>query len=150
MVSVFNATTTPTAGPSGGCGIFSASGELKAITDADKTTNLTTPMKAVSFSLPGTVTDVTVYLTTYAHCGGTINSVQNVQTSAGTITAAVKINGTNVTGLGSISVTNSSQDVNATAANTFVAGDEITLVLSSASSAADLRGTVVYTQTAQA
>lgn len=87
----------------------------------------------------------TLYLTTYAPFAFTIDSVQNIQTSAGTITAAVKINGTNVTGLSAIAVTSTSQDATASGANSVAVGDEVTVVLSSNSSAANLRGTILIT-----
>lgn len=73
----------------------------------------------------------------YAAASGTINSLR-VKLSAGTCTVAVKINGTDVTGLSAVSVTTTQSGTNATAANTFSAGDRITLVVTSPSSAADL------------
>jgi len=87
--------------------------------------------RAIPFGCVGTVADGTIKIT-YFPFAGTINSVQNIYTSAGTVTVAIKINGTNVTGLSAISVTSSSQDVNATAANTVAVGDEVTIVMSSA------------------
>jgi hypothetical protein len=117
------------------------------IDDADAGTaraTLGVDQKAVTF---GGVTpdNDTLYITAYAPYAGTIDSVQNIATSSGTITAAVQINGTNVTGLASISVSSTEQDVTATAANTFSEGDKITVVLTSNSSAADLRGAIVIT-----
>ena len=102
--------------------------------------------KGVTF---GSVTpgNDTIYITAHAAYPGQIDSVQNIATSSGTITAAVKINGTDVTNLSSISVSSTEQDVSATGANTFSTGDKITVVLSSNSSAADLRGTILITQT---
>lgn len=91
--------------------------------------------------------NTTVYLTTYARFACTIDSIQNIQTTSGTISLAVKINGTNVTGLSAVAVTSSSQDVNASAANAVAIGDEITLVWSSNASAVDIRGTLLLTRT---
>lgn len=62
----------------------------------------------------------------------------NVVTSSGTITAALKINGTNVTGCNAISVTSANSANTCTAANAVVAGDTLTLVTTSNSSGADL------------
>lgn len=107
--------------------------------------NLEIDQKSVTF---GAITpdDDTVYLTSYAPYAFTIDSVQNIATSSGTIDAAIQINGTDVTGLGSISVSNTEQDVTASGANTVSIGDKVTLVLSSNASAADLRGALVITQ----
>lgn len=76
----------------------------------------------------------------------TINSV-NIRTASGTITAAIKINGTNVTGLSAISVTSTPQDVAATAANTVVANDRVTVVFSSNSAATFIELTLNATRT---
>lgn len=65
---------------------------------------------------------------------GTINSLYGAQTTSGSLTLAVKINGTNVTGLSAVSITSTPGDTSASGANTFSAGDTITFVSSSASS----------------
>ena len=70
----------------------------------------------------------------------TINGIYGLKTSAGTLTLTVKINGTNVTGLASLSVTSSAQDATATAANTVAVGDRVTIVITSSSGASDLEG----------
>lgn len=88
----------------------------------------------------------TIVLTAKAAYAFTINQVRGVKTSAGSATLAVKINGTDVTGLASISATTSAQDVTATAANAVAAGDRITLVLSGVSSAAGLEFTLQATR----
>lgn len=62
----------------------------------------------------------------------TVKSVE-LYTDAGTATAACKINGTNITSLSSVSVTTTHTSTSATGANTMVAGDDLTLVLSSVS-----------------
>lgn len=76
---------------------------------------------------------------------GTVNTLK-IKTVSGTATAAVKINGTSVTGISAVSVTSTIATGTATAANTFVAGDIITLVLSSSSSPVDLAYTIKYTR----
>jgi len=124
---------------------FGASKTLESKTYAQTRVLLEISSKAIPFGME-TVSDGTAYLTTYAPYAGTINSIQNIQTTSGTVTIAVKINGTNVTGLSAVAVTSSSQDVTATAANTFAVGDEITLVRSSNSSGIALRGTILITQ----
>lgn len=87
---------------------------------------------------------------TYAMVGkakyaGTINSLYR-KTSAGSITAKVQINGVDVTGLTALSCTTTAQEASAAGANTVVAGDRITLVLSAASSPADLELTLKITR----
>jgi hypothetical protein len=106
----------------------------------------TSQIGAVEVSIPSTVSNVTVVLMSKAPFAGTINAFNGAATSAGTLTVAVKINGTNVTGLSAISVSSTPADTNASAANTFAVGDRITLVISSASSAADFEGTLKYTR----
>ncbi|MES2055813.1 MAG: hypothetical protein V4564_07745 [Pseudomonadota bacterium] len=70
------------------------------------------------------------YKTRYA---GTITALDTIS-GAGTFTVAVKINGTNVTGLSAVSVTSSPATTSASGANAFAAGDTITGVVSSAAS----------------
>jgi hypothetical protein len=63
---------------------------------------------------------------------GTINALK-YKTASGSFTAAVKINGTVVTGLSAVAVSSSSYNsTNATAANTPAAGDEVSVTLSAA------------------
>lgn len=90
--------------------------------------------------------NITIQLDAYAAFGYTINAVNGIATSSGTITAAVQIGGTNVTGLSAISVTSSPQNVSASALNTVVAGNQVTLVLSSNSSATNLCFTMTMTR----
>lgn len=98
--------------------------------------NATTLITGIPFSSGSTtaVGNQTFYLVAKAPFAGTINILEAAQTTSGTITAAIKINGTNVTGLSAVSVTSTPADTNATAANTFAIGDIVTLVTSSASS----------------
>jgi hypothetical protein len=91
-------------------------------------------------------TDRTYVLDAKAAFAYTINQLRGVKTSAGTLSIAVKINGTDVTGLGAVSVTSTPQDVTATAANVVSAGDRVTLVVSGSSSPADLELTLKATR----
>jgi len=75
----------------------------------------------------------------------TINNI-SMATSSGTITVALKINGTNVTSCSSISVTSSNSDTTCTAANSVSTGDQVTLVTTSNSSAADLAFSLKYSR----
>lgn len=75
----------------------------------------------------------------------TINTVNGIKTSAGTITAAVKINGSAVTGLSAIAV-DASANVTATGANTVLTGDVVSLVLTSNSAADSLQFTLKATR----
>lgn len=71
------------------------------------------------------------YFAYKAPYAGTINSLDSLSTT-GTFTLAVKINGTNVTGLSAVAVSTAANTA-ATAANTFSAGDTISGTISSAS-----------------
>ena len=90
--------------------------------------------------------NITIQLDAYAAFGYTINAVNGIATSSGTITAAVQIGGTNVTGLSAISVTSTPQNVSASALNTVVATNQVTLVLTSNSSATNLCFTMKMTR----
>lgn len=83
----------------------------------------------------------------YAPVAFTVNSLKQVRTTSGSLTLAIKINGTAMTGASAISVTTSPQDVNITAANTMAVGDIITIEISSASGPpANLVGTLIATR----
>jgi hypothetical protein len=71
------------------------------------------------------------YFAYKAPYAGTVNSLDSLS-GTGTFTLAVKINGTNVTGLSAVAVSTAANTA-ATAANTFSAGDTITGTISSAS-----------------
>lgn len=88
----------------------------------------------------------TYTLVFYAEYGFTINELKIISGS-GTCTAAVKINGTDVTGISAVSVSTSVATGTATAANTVVVGDKVTLVLSSTSSLNNLQATLKITRT---
>lgn len=67
-----------------------------------------------------------------------INSFyQDVKTS-GSCTVAIKINGTNVTGLSAVACSTTESETTATAANHVATGDEVSMVISGNSSCLDL------------
>lgn len=111
--------------------------------------NATTLVDSLPFSAGSTtaVGNQTYYLMTKAAFSGTINSVLAAQTTSGTITLAIKINGTNVTGLSAISVTATPADSTASGANTFAAGDIITAVTTSAATDLGLSYNLKFTRT---
>lgn len=118
--------------------IVLVSGEQKELAVGDALTGL----RMGSFFLK-TVTDQTIVLMSYATFAIRIKSVKNIKTSAGTVSAAFKINGTNITGLSSVSVTSTTQSPSASALNTMTVGDRLTIVLSSsAGSPTDLEFTL--------
>jgi hypothetical protein len=80
-----------------------------------------------------TVTADTAWFAFKAPYNGTINSLTYFA-DTGSFTVAVQIAGTNVTGLGSVSVSSATPaTTSATGANTFTAGQAITAVVSSPS-----------------
>lgn len=92
------------------------------------------------------VADGTVVIEAKAAFALTLNQLRGLKTSAGSVSVAVQVNGTNVTGLSGLSATTSAQDATATGANTVAVGDRITLVLSSSASAAGLEFTLSATR----
>lgn len=92
------------------------------------------------------ITAQTYTLTCYAQYGFTINLLKIIAAS-GTCTAAVKINGTSVTGISAVSVSSTIATGTASAANTVVAGDIVTLVITSTSSLNNLQASVKTTRT---
>ncbi|CAB4177872.1 hypothetical protein UFOVP1004_33 [uncultured Caudovirales phage] len=88
-----------------------------------------------------------IYLDQKAQVARTINGLYGLKTTSGTCTLSVKINGTAVTGLSALSVTSTSQDAVATAANTVAAGDIVTLEYTAVSSPVDMRATLKATRT---
>lgn len=99
-------------------------------------------------ALPGhieTAANKTYVLDQYAMYAYTVNAI-DVQTASGTITAALKINGTNVTTCNGIAVTSTPGLTTCTAANSVVVGDQLTLVTSANAAALDLSFTVKVTR----
>jgi len=75
------------------------------------------------------VSDDTVWLCFDAPYAGTVNSLTYF-TGNGSFTANIQINGVSVTGLGAVAVSSATPaTTNATAANTFTAGQRITAVI---------------------
>lgn len=70
---------------------------------------------------------------------GTIQSLTH-KLGTGTLTVAVKINGTSVTGLSAVSVTTTKTTTAATALSTFSAGDTISITITSPSGATTFDG----------
>ncbi len=93
-----------------------------------------------------TPTATTLTLSAKAAFGFTIDQIRGLKTSAGTLTLAIQINGTNVTSLSALAVTTTPQDATATAAFTVAAGDRVTAVITSPSSAAGLEFTLKGTR----
>lgn len=85
----------------------------------------------------------TYVITGSAPTAGTITGAW-FETVSGTLTAAVKINGANVTSLSAVSVSSTGASTSATGTNTFSAGDKITLVVSSGSSPVDFDFSIKY------
>lgn len=89
---------------------------------------------------------LTYDLDTYAVFGYTVTNVYQIQTSSGTVTAALKINGTAITGLSGISVSSTPQNVTATGANTVAIGNTLSLVFSSNAAAQNIKFTLAATR----
>lgn len=77
----------------------------------------------------------------------TINSLNGLKTTSGTITLAVNINNVAVTGLSAIAVTSTPQNINATALNAVAVGNRVTYVTTSNSTAVSLEATIIATRT---
>lgn len=88
------------------------------------------------------VADGTIPLMSDARYAFDISGLFGLKTASGAVTAEVQINGVAVTGLSALAVTSTAQDVSATALNEVVAGDRVTLVLSSNSSGLGLEFTI--------
>jgi hypothetical protein len=86
-------------------------------------------------------------LDTYAAFGYTVTALLGIQCASGTVTAALKINGTPITGLSSIAVTDTAQNVNATGDNVVAVGNALSLVFSSSSSPTNIQFTLAARRT---
>ncbi len=79
----------------------------------------------------------------------TLTKVWGIKTTSGTCTAAIQLNGTPVTFTGAvttISVTSTPQNIAIISGGNMVAGDRVTIVITSASLPADLEGTIEMTR----
>jgi hypothetical protein len=94
-----------------------------------------------------TVGNNTYYFSWYSGCSGTILGVSQIARSITTPGSFnIKINGTDVTGLTSIVPTTTGNYTTATAANTFVRGDKLTIVYTGTSSVLYHSVVLDYTQ----
>lgn len=66
-------------------------------------------------------------LVTSALASGTIAGIYGARTASGTVTLSIKINGTAATGLDGVTINSTPQNITATAANTYVSEDRITV-----------------------
>jgi len=100
----------------------------------------------VSFQDSNTsITAQTYVLELYAQYAYTINELKIIS-GLGTCTAAVKINGTNVTGISAVSVSTTIATGTSSAANTVAVGDKITLVITSPSTLDNLQASLKTTR----
>lgn len=104
------------------------------------------PPGQVPISIP-TCFNGTVWCDAEASFDYTIDSLRGLTVDSGTITLDIKINGVAVTGLSSIAVTSTPQDVSASGANTVSTGNIVTAVFSSNSNAKNLRFTMKLIKT---
>jgi hypothetical protein len=104
------------------------------------------PTTSKQIYLPNLNAGLTYDIDTYAAFAYTINEVYQIQTASGTVTAAVKINGTAVTGLSSISLSSTPQNVAASGANTVNVGDRVQIVFSNNAAAKDINTTLAATR----
>ena len=112
------------------------------------TANVKSVLNVDKVSLPiedSAPADGTIQLTLNAPYPGTINSLTH-KLASGSTTIAIKINAANVTGLSAVSPTSTKTTTNATGTNTFVTGDEITLVYSSSSTPGKFSGSLNITK----
>lgn len=119
---------------------------------------LTAPVAATmaqlvtALALNGAITVVdaapsgTVVVLVRAPFAFTVNSL-TTDIDSGTVTLAVKIGSTDITGLASVSVTSTKATTNATAANSVAVGDEVSFAFSGGSSPVNFRATLNYTRT---
>lgn len=94
-----------------------------------------------------TLTPTPISLVPYAEYGFTINRLNNLSVSAGSLTVSFFINGTPITGLTNLVVTTSPQNPAATAANLVSTGDEITMNISAVSGPQNLKFSMLATST---
>lgn len=92
------------------------------------------------------ISSKTYVIELYAAYPYNINQLK-IKSASGTCTAALKINGTNVTGISAVSVSSTIATGTASGANSVSVGDTVTLVISSTSSLADLQASIKTTRT---
>ena len=121
-------------------GILASKGDLRANLLAAKTEiealqAVSVPVRATLHVSGGADGTYYAYLDAPAL---TIASLTAVTTGTRSCTAAVRIEGIDVTSLDAVSVTTSKATTNATGANTVNAGDEVTVVLSAGAGSGDV------------
>lgn len=128
----------------GGTDVPVTDGGTGASTAATARTNLGVAAGAWSVEDPAPVNE-TRYFSLYAPFACTIDTLTH-KLSSGTCTIAIAINGTPITGLSAVSVSSTKTHTNATAGNSVAAGDELTYVISSASTPVGLSLSIRYTR----
>lgn len=88
----------------------------------------------------------TIILIPYSVYAFTINELYGLATTSGSIVITIKINGTAVTGLNTVTANSTPQNVPATSANSVNIGDQVSIVLTSNSSASGLIFTMKGTE----
>lgn len=83
-----------------------------------------------------------IVLVASARGSGTITGLFGAKDLSGTVVVTLKINGTAVTGVNGVTITSTLQNLSATAANTYVTGDRITLEYGATSSPVSFEATV--------
>ena len=89
--------------------------------------------------------NATYTIDTSAAFGYTVDSII-IESDSGTVTAALKIGATAITGISAVSVTTSAATGTATAANVVSVGNRLVLVLSSNADARKVKYTIKYTR----
>lgn len=89
--------------------------------------------------------NATYTIDTSAAFGYTVNTII-IESDSGTVTAALKIGATAITGISAVSVTTSAATGTATAANVVSVGNRLILVLSSNADARSVKFTIKYTR----
>lgn len=108
--------------------------------------NATTFIDSITMNDGGTAIPAKTYtIDLYAEFSYTINEIKIISAS-GTCSAALQINGTNITGISSVSVSSTIATGTATGANSVASGNKVTLVLTSNSSLSGLAATIKYTR----
>lgn len=103
--------------------------------------NVAPPIRMGNFFW-GTPSNMTISLIPYAEYSFTIVGLNRLVTTSGTITLSMLINGTPVSGLNALAVTNVAQNPLATANNSLGPGDELTITLASNAAASNLKFTM--------